>query len=199
MQGFPGVLEPACRHLNLVRDVDLIPGREDPLEDRRSNSLQCSCPGEPHEQRAWWALRGGTESDTTERLSSHAEPSGAAEVEMPRLKMLPAVTGGPLLCLVPGFRGPAHCLGCTTWPAGAHPAWRPGLTRSSGVQCCLKWLRRAQDRLPDLFSGTEHQDQGIHEPFEWPHLLGPPSSVVCHMTLHRPCDKVLYQKKIPSL
>ena len=110
-------------------------------------------------------------------------------VETSHLKMLSAVTGGPLLCLFPGFESPNHCLGCTTWPAGAHPAWRPGLTRSSGVQCCLEWLRRAQDRLPDLFSGTEHPKiRAFMSPLSG--LIYWDPSKCCHVTLHRPCDKV---------
>ena len=42
-------------------------GGEDPLEAGMENSLQYSCPENPMDRGAWWAIvHGLTESDTTE-------------------------------------------------------------------------------------------------------------------------------------
>ena len=70
---FPGSSagkESACN----VGDLDLIPGLERSPGGRDGNPLQYSCLENPHGQSnlAGYSQRGCTESDTTERLSTHS-------------------------------------------------------------------------------------------------------------------------------
>ena len=56
-----------------VRDVGSIPGWGRSLEEGLGSLLQYSCLESPKDRGAWWAtVRKVAESDTTERLSTHA-------------------------------------------------------------------------------------------------------------------------------
>ena len=157
-------------------------------------------PGEPHGHRSLvgytWGHRVGHDWNDLARMHS---PMVQPRVEMSHLKMLPAFTGGPLLCLVSKFREPSPLPRVHHWGL-QEPIQHGDLDSHGPVGCSVVWSGWEELRTVCLTCS-----QALSTPrsgHTWAlgvaSSTGTPSSVICHVTLHRTYDKV-YQKKIPSL
>ena len=80
-RGFPSASvskESACN----VEDLDLKHGSGRSLVVGNGHPLQYSCPGNPMGRGAWWAIvHGSQESDVTQRLNHHQQPTTRAKSE----------------------------------------------------------------------------------------------------------------------